>query len=260
MTIHPRLGTGRRGATAVAAGLALLMLATGCRSARKEDPILRLSAQEALTRGKTLLEKKKYAAARPYFSHAFEVEPNSAAGREALLLVADTLFDQGDTTNLIEAEAKYRDFQNRFPTSDRSAYVQYQIARALARRIVRADRDQAATHKALDAYQDLLRLYPTSEYADEAHKGIDVVRDRLAEHELLVGYFYYRYGLPKAAVSRFQGLIDDYPEYGERDRAMYYLVLAYRKEKKADEAQAALSTLRQQFPQSRWTAKLARSK
>jgi outer membrane protein assembly factor BamD len=249
-----------RWTAAAAAGLALLVLIAGCRSSRKVDPILRLSAEEALSQGKTLLERKKYAAARPYFSHAFEVEPNSAAGREALLLVADTLFAEGNTTNLIEAEAKYRDYQNRFPTSNKSAYVQYQIARTLGRRIVRADRDQSATQKALDAYQDLLRLYPTSEYADQARNEIQAVRDRLAEHELLVGYFYYRYGLAPAAVNRLKGLLDEYPDYGERDRAMYYLVLSYRKEKKADEAQATLSTLRQQFPQSRWTAKLAKLK
>jgi outer membrane protein assembly factor BamD len=246
----------RRAALALVPALVLLVASVGCHSRKREDPILRLSAAEALETGKQLFEREKYGAARPYFSHAFEVEPNSAAGREALLLVADTLFLEGNETNLIQAEAKYRDFQNRFPTSDKADYVQYQVARSLGRRIERADRDQAATAKALQAYQDLLRLYPTSPYAEKAREEMKTVRDRLAEHEFLVGSFYLRYGLPTASVIRLSGLLDRYPDYGERDKALYYLALASRAAKKADDTQATVQKLREQYPESRWLAKL----
>ena len=238
------------------AALALLVVLVGCRSGGKDDPILRLSAAESLAEGKKLFEREKYAAARPYFSHAFEVEPNSAAGREALLLVADTLFLEGAETDLIEAEAKYRDFQNRFPTSERGDYVQFQIARSLARRIERADRDQASTARALQAFEDLLRLYPTSPHAEAARTEITVVRDRLAEHEYVVGYFYLRYGLPGAAIARLSTLLERYPDFGERDKALWALGMSYNKAKKADDAQAAFTKLRGEFPQSRWLEKI----
>ncbi|KAB2958629.1 MAG: outer membrane protein assembly factor BamD [Thermoanaerobaculia bacterium] len=243
-------------AARVLAVLALLAASFGCRSGAKDDPILRLSAAESLAEGKQLFEREKYAAARPYFAHAFEVEPNSAAGREALLLVADTLFLEGSDTDLIQAEAKYRDFQNRFPTSERSDYVQYQIARSLARRIERADRDQAATVKALQAFEDLLRLYPTSPHAEEARAEIATVRDRLAEHEYVVGQFYLRYGLHKAAIARLNTLLERYPGYGERDKALWALGMSHAGAKAADDAQATFSKLRDEFPQSRWLAKV----
>ena len=246
----------RRAALALVPALALLIVTASCHAKKREDPILRLSAAEALETGKQLFAREKYSAARPYFSHAFEVEPNSAAGREALLLVADTLFLEGNDTNLIQAEAKYRDFQNRFPTSDKADYVQYQIARSLGRRIERADRDQAATVKALEAYQDLLRLYPTSSYAETARTEMKTVRDRLAEHELVVGTFYLRYGLPSAAVNRLPGLLERYPEYGERDKALYFLAMSYRAAKKADDTQATVKRLREEYPESRWLGKL----
>jgi outer membrane protein assembly factor BamD len=249
----------RRVAFALVPLLFLLVALSACRSAKHQDPILRLSAAEALDAGKKLLAGKKYAAARPYFAHAFEVEPNSAAGREALLLEADSLFLQGNSTNLIQAEAKYRDFQNRFPTSAKADYVQYQIAGSLGRRIGRPDRDQSATTKALDAYQDLLRLYPTSPYAEKARTEMASVRDRLAEHELLVGSFYLKYGLPSAAISRLTSLVDHYPDFGDRDEALYYLAMAYHASKKADDTQATVTKLKQEFPQSRWLAKLPRA-
>jgi outer membrane protein assembly factor BamD len=233
-----------------AAALALVVLATGCGSRGKDDPLLQLSAAESLAEGKKLLEKEKYAAARPYFTHAFEVEPNSAAGREALLLVADTLFLEGGETNLIQAEAKYRDFQNRFPTSDRAPYVQLQIANSLARRMERPDRDQGATAKALTAYEDLIRLYPTSEQAAAARTEVVKVRANLAEHEYQVGRFYLRYGLPKAAVNRLERLLERYPDYPERDKALLALGLAYRADSRADDAAAAFARLRTEHPQS----------
>jgi len=239
--------------------LALLVvgaLSLACGSKGREDPILRLSAAESLTEGKRLLAGEKYRQARPYLQHAFEVEPNSATGREALLLVADSLYQEGGDTNLIQAEAKYRDFQNRFPTSDRAAYVQAQIAASLAKRIERPDRDQGTTHKALEAYQDLSRLYPTSPLATDAQSELERVRVNLAEHEYLVGRFYLRFGLPKAAAARFEGLLADYPDYGAQDRVLFDLAAAYRRLKRADDAQATAQRLRKEYPQSTWIKKL----
>jgi len=236
--------------------LAAIALVAACRSGVKDDPILRLSATESLEEGKRLFELEKYAGARPYFTHAFEVEPNSSAGREALLLVADSLFLQGGDANLVQAEAKYRDFQNRFPTSERSAYVQARIAQSLARQIERPDRDQSATVKALAAYQDLLRLYPTSAEAESAQEEIAKVRDRLAEHEYLVGAFYLRYGLPQATIGRIEGLLASFPSFAETDKALFTLAQAYHRVDRADDAQATYSRLRDEFPGSPWTEKI----
>lgn len=233
-----------------------LVLAAGCGAGVKEDPILRLSAAESLAEGKRLFETEKFRQARPYLQHAFEVEPNSATGREALLMVADALFAEGGNTEMVQAEAKYRDFQNRFPTSERAAYVQAQIAASLAARMEQPDRDQEVTRKAVAAYEDLLRLYPTSPQAELAAERLREVRTSLAEHELIVGRFYYRFGMPSAASARFEYLLANFPAYDSRDRALLYLGLAYRKQKKLDEAQAAFSRLREEHPQSRWIAEI----
>lgn len=229
------------------------LLAAGCGSRGKEDPLLRLSAAESLAEGKQLLERKRYSAARPYLAHAFEIEPNSAAGREALLLVADSLFLEGGESNLIQAEAKYRDFQNRFPTSDRSAYVQLQIARSLTARMERADRDQKVTRQAREALEELLRIYPDNPEAEQARAELRTVRDRLAEHELHVGTFYLRFGLPGAAVKRFETVLAEYPDFGANDELLFHLAAAYRRVDRAEEAEETLARLRESHPESEWT-------
>ncbi len=235
----------------------LMLTGAGCKSSgAPQDPILRLSAQESIAQGKELLAKEKYDKARPYFTHAFEVEPNSGIGREALLLAADTYYLQGGTANYIQAEAKYRDFLNRFPTSDQSAYVQFQIANSLAKRMEKPDRDQNVTRKALEAYQDLARLYPTSEYAPQAQTQMQAVLANLAEHELTVARFYSRFGVPLAAVERYEYVLQTYPQYKERDKVMYDLGLAYIASREPDNAITTFDQLRKEFPKSPYVSQI----
>jgi len=235
------------------AATALLTLSPGCKSGLGEDPILRLSAAEALTEGKALMADEKYARARRYLAHAFEVEPNSLSGREALLLLADSYYLDGGAINFVQAEAKYRDFLNRFPTSDQAAYAQFQVANSLAGRMEKPDRDQSATESALAAYQELIRLYPTSEYVAGARAKIAEVRERLAEHEFVVGHFYLRRGLAVAAIHRFEDLLDAFPDYGERDEVLCNLAVAYDKSRDpahAGKAVDVVERLRREHPDS----------
>jgi outer membrane protein assembly factor BamD len=228
----------------------LMLTGAGCKSSAPQDPILRLSAQESIAQGKQLLAQQKYDKARPYFTHAFEVEPNSAIGREALLMAADTYYLQGGTANYIQAEAKYRDFLNRFPTSEQSAYVQFQIANSLAKRMEKPDRDQNVTRKALEAYQDLIRLYPTSEYAPQAQTQMQAVLANLAEHEVVVANFYTRFGVPAAAVERYDYVLQTYPQYKERDKVLYNLGLTYLSMRQTEPAATTFDQLRKEYPQS----------
>jgi outer membrane protein assembly factor BamD len=236
---------------AVAAGLG------GCKSgAQREDPLMQLSAAESLTEGQRLMGIEKFAQARKYLTHAFEVEPNSASGREALLLVADSLYKQGGTQNLVQAEAKYRDFLNRFPTSDRAAYVQLQIGNSLAARVERPDRDQSVTRKAVSAFEDLLRLYPTSDQVGPAREQLAAMRTKLGEHEFEVARFYLRYGIPIATTARLQYLLDTFPEYAAKDKVYYYMGLALTRMGKTEEAAQWFDKLRQDFPSSSFVAEI----
>jgi outer membrane protein assembly factor BamD len=245
MNLHRFIG----GGLVLVLGIAL----TACGGGVEDDPILRLSAEESLAEGRRLMENKKYSRARPYLQHAFEVEPNSAAGREALLMVADSYFLAGGTTNLLQAESKYRDFLNRFPTSSKAPNAQFQLAKALSRQIQKPDRDQSSTQKALEAWEELLSLYPASEYAAMARGERQQVIEALAEHEWVVGSFYLRYRMPAAAARRFERLLQEYPQYSEKDRVLYHLGLAYQRTGRAEDAEKAelvFQRLKKEYPDS----------
>jgi outer membrane protein assembly factor BamD len=246
----------RSQALAAVACLALLLGLTGCRTGGvQDDPVLRLSADEAFTQGKAYLETEKYAKARNHLTHAFELEPNSRQGREALLMVADSYYLDGGLSNFIQAEAKYRDFLNRFPTSDQAAYAQFQIANSLARRIQRSDRDQTPTLNALSAYEELIRLYPTSQYAEEADEQMAVVRENLAAHELTVGKFNYEYKNYLGAIHRLEKLLENYPDFSHRDQALLLLGKSYAESSNVLywlKAKETYDRLRREYPDSRY--------
>jgi outer membrane protein assembly factor BamD len=232
----------------------------GCGGGVADDPILRLSSEEAFNIGKQLMEQEKYDQAREHFAHAFQTAPNSEFGRDALLLQADAYFLWGGETNLIRAENKYRDFNNRYPTSDRASYVQYQIAKSLANRRRKPDRDQTETAKAIQAFEELLALYPTSEHAPEAEAEIEDLRISLAEHEYLVARYQFRRGLLGAAVNRFTGLLEEYPGYPERDKVVCYLGLAYNGLRQNEKATETFAQLRAEHPDSKYCKKIPQPK
>jgi outer membrane protein assembly factor BamD (BamD/ComL family) len=82
------------------------------------------------------------------------------------------------------------------------------------------------------------------------------VRSTLAEHEFLVGLFYLRYGLPLAAVERFEMLLSGYPDYAQRDKVIYHLGLAYQRAKRDEDSQAAFARLRSEHPDSPYAAQV----
>ncbi|MCY3965521.1 MAG: outer membrane protein assembly factor BamD [Acidobacteria bacterium] len=232
----------------------------------KDDPILRLSSSEALDIGKQLMEEEKFSQALRHLVHAFEVEPNSETGREGLLLAADALFLRGGYQSYVEAEQRYRDFLNRFPTSDRAAYAQFRLAAALAERIEKPDRDQQTARQALTEFENVRRLYPTSQYASQAAQRIVEVRNQLAEHEFVVGAFYYRFGAPNAAGNRFKDMLEAYPAYPEPDKILAYMCLSYvdvlkqigsrRGLDRYDYLRDACDRLRSEHPESQWLKKV----
>ena len=240
----------------ITALVALVLAACG---GRRDDPILRLSAAEALEQGTALFDQGKYREARKYLIHAFEVEPNSVAGREGLLKAADALFFQDRFDAYVEAETRYRDFLNRFPTSEQAAYAQFRIGGCLAQRVEKPNRDQQVTRRALQTFQDLIRLYPTSEYVDDAREQMQIVRNRLAEHEFIVGHFYFRSsgqnrarGLAQAAANRFEYLLENFPEYEQKDKVLAHLCVAQSRLFQPENARATCSELSTEFPNSKY--------
>jgi outer membrane protein assembly factor BamD len=215
------------------------------------DPeLLQLSKEQLFQKGEDAFAREKWQRARTYYSHLYETYANDPLGRRSLLRIADTYYEQGDPVNLVEAQYKYRDFINRYPTSEQADYAMLRIAMTSFKQMERPDRDQQKTREALEKFNDVLRTYPNSPLKAEAETRRQEVLDRLAKHEHLVARFYVKRGSFNAAVQRLNYLIDTYPNYNERAGAFYDLGTALTRLGRAGEARLYFERVVTEYPES----------
>jgi len=151
-----------------------------------------------------------------------------------------------------EAAAAYADFLKQHPYDDRLAMVTYRLGLSHFQQMLSADRDQTSTENALQVFQDYLNRFPKGQNAAEVTSMIQRCRNRLADHELYVGWFYLRIKQYQASIKRLEQVLEKYPELTHRDEAYFYLLQDYLKTGDHNKANEFYEKLYQQFPGSKY--------
>jgi outer membrane protein assembly factor BamD len=223
------------------------------------DPeFVKLTKEQLFEKGEAFFAKHRWQKARSYYSYVYENYPNDPLGRRALLRVADTYYQQGDPVNLIEAQYKYRDFINRYPTSDKGDYAMLQIAMVSYKQMEKPDRDQQKTREAVEKFNDMIRAYPHSPLRPEADAKLHEVQDRLARHEHVIARYYIKRKSYFAALQRLNALVDQYPTYTERDAVFFDLGSALTGLGRTNEAKLYYERVITEFPKSTYADKARR--
>ena len=215
----------KRTVTVLALAAALAGLGMGCRKPKTAGK--GLTAAELLHTADIEMKEGKYDAARRNLRLIEDNLPGSPEFPQAKLMLGDSFFFQNNPS-YPEAEVEYQSFLNYFPRSKMRDYALYHKALCHFSAIESAERDQAETRKALAGFQAVLAEAPGSPYAAEAKSKIVQCWRRIAEHELQVGIFYVNIYWYPGAEARLKGLLENYPDYADRERAYYYLGEAMR--------------------------------
>ncbi len=232
--------------------LLLLVLAAGCATRRVDLATLAANSDRVIWEaGQEASGKKDWESARQYYRRIIDGFPQSPLGPDARLALADSYFKEGGTANLILAVSAYREFLTFYPSNPQSDYAQYQIAESYYRQRHPPDRDQGPTVDALKEFQRFLELFPDSPRAEDVRQRIIECRQSLARSEYLVGSFYQRSRRAyRAAIARYQGIIDNYPDYQELDQVLFHLGEALLLSLRPAEAAPYLARLIQEHPES----------
>jgi outer membrane protein assembly factor BamD len=242
----------------LAAGLSVLAITlSGCGTGAiwdkffaKDDTFVEEPADKLYNEGLFLMnDKHDPKAASKKFEEVDRQHPYSDWARKSLLMSAYAFYNAGDYDSCIGAATRYVTLH---PGSPDASYAQYLIAASHYDQIPDVSRDQGRTEKAIAALEEVVRKYPTSEYAVTAKAKLEGARDQLAGKEMEIG----RYNLDKrnytAAINRFKTVVTQYQTTRHVEEALARLTEAYMAIGIVGEAQTAAAVLGHNFPDSRW--------
>jgi outer membrane protein assembly factor BamD len=235
-------------------GLALIaaLAVSGCSLIHKKKPTLayREAPVEALyTAGAERIDKHEWNDAANYFKEVERQHPYSEWSRRAILMEA---YAHYEANNYTDAIADADRFVTLYPGNAATPYAYYIKSICYFEQIVDVGRDQAATGQARAAFAEVIKRYPTTEYARDAKFKLDMTNDQLAGKEMTIGRYYLRAGDPVAAIGRFRNVLDTYQTTSDTPEALYRLVECYLTIGLAREAVQNGAVLGFNFPGDVW--------
>ena len=242
----------RSSVVAVVLACVVSVALAGCVGSRARQP--RLQYQERPVEvlysvGLERLDQRRFSEAVQFFQEVERQHPYSPWSRRAILM---QVYAQYQRNNYEEAIAAADRFIQLYPGSPQAPYAYYMKAICYFEQIVDVGRDQAATQQALVALTDVMRRFPSSQYAVDARFKIDMVNDQLAGKEMEIGRWYLRRDQPLAAIGRFRRVIEQFQTTSHTPEALYRMVEAYLTLGLTEEATRNAAVLGHNFPGSRW--------
>ncbi len=253
-TRSPTGGPSRRYWPVAFAALLLLPLIAGCSSSDDDEAKAAASAnvppvEELYNNGLDALNQKRYSTAVAQFDRVEQNYPYSTWAVNAQLMSGYTQYQQNKYTDAI---GTLDHFIQLHPAHRDIAYVYYLRALCYYEQIADVQRDQRGTDEAMKALQEVVTRFPGTPYASDARFKIDLARDHLAGHEMVIGRWYQRQQLYAAAIGRFQRVVDDYQTTNHVPEALHRLIEVYLALGLKDQARKTASVLGYNYPGSVW--------
>ncbi|HLH02308.1 MAG TPA: outer membrane protein assembly factor BamD [Bryobacteraceae bacterium] len=222
------LRSGRKALLALTAAC----LATSCFHKKYETPITKNTQQPdkvLFDQAIKDIEKGRYETARISLQTMMSTYESSEYMAKAKLAVADSWYREGGANGLAQAEAEYKDFILFYPNMEEAAEAQNRVCDIHYKQMDKSDRDWTQTLRAEEECRQVLVQFPNSKFAPQAAQKLREIQESLAEHEFVVGNFYWRRDMNPAAANRLNAVVDQYPLYSKAGEALYEAGDAYSK-------------------------------
>ena len=205
--------------------------------------------EDLYNEGLNELLAKDYETAVHTFEELERQHPYSLWATRAQMMTAYAYYRAG---LLDEAVAATGRFVRLHPGHKDLAYMYYLRGLAYYVRISDVTRDQGFTRQALAAFEEVLKRFPNSEYAQDSRLKITLTKDHLAGKEMDVGRYYQEQKRYLAAINRFKEVVMRYETSSQTPEALYRLTESYRALGIADEAKQTAAVLGYNYPESAW--------
>jgi len=214
----------------------LLALAAGllssCIHKRYETPITKNTQQPdkvLFDQAIKDIEHGRYEVARISLQTLMNTYESSEFLAKAKLAIADSWFREAGPNGLAQAEAEYKDFILFYPTMEEAAEAQARVCDIHYKQMDKSDRDWSQTLRAETECRQLVTQFPNSKFVPPTLQKLRNIQESLAEHEFVVGNFYWKREMNPAAANRLTGLVDQYPLYSKAGESLFEAGDAYSK-------------------------------
>ena len=198
--------------------------------------------------GMKFLEKGQYIKSRLALQTLINTYPDSEFTPVAFISIGESYYRAGGTSNLLQAEAQFKDFIVFNPTHEMADDAQMKIAAINFRLMREPDRDPTYSKKAMQELKKMIRDYPDSPLATTAQEVLWEVEENLATGIRVKGDFYHDRGSNKASASRYEDILDRFGNYSQLDHVVFSLAEALEQDGRVDEAGRYYEQLAKEFP------------
>ncbi|MFH1015283.1 MAG: outer membrane protein assembly factor BamD [Nitrospirota bacterium] len=231
----------------VALLLLSLALVLSCSGKPATKPVEIFDAQKTFSKANELMDKQEYEEARTALLEIKSRDLTKKYAPLAQLRIADSYTKESEPDRAIE---EYRRFLDIYPEHKYASYAQFQIAMIYFNQIEGPDRGYGGASKALEEFERLKIMFPRNPYRDIIEVRIEKCKNTIAEHEFIVGIFYYKKDSYSAAIKRFQGVLRKFPEFKKEAGALYYLAMSHKKLGEKDKAEEYFKLLIEKHPKN----------
>ena len=186
------------------------------------------------------------------FENVIKQSPGTRLATVSYLKLADLHFNISEWD---EAEINYRAFLNHSPNSHLTPYVlsrlislnYYRNVQGIIFESRESDRNMEPNRKIIQEYQRFFFLYPNNAYLSDVKTFLSRAKNDLADHELIVGNFYFEQNAFHSAILRYLHLLKKYPEYPRTEEVGLRLIEAYQANQQPDLANEMRKAMEARF-------------
>ncbi|MFH0812063.1 MAG: outer membrane protein assembly factor BamD [Pseudomonadota bacterium] len=217
---------------------------------KRADELSPPSPEKIYRKAMSLYKRNNYIDAYDAFQKCRTRYPISEWGIKSELKIADCLYYQKQYENAFN---QYQEFTRLHPTREVIDYAYYQTGMCYYKQICSIDRDQTFSSEAVKHFERLLSLFPSSPYAPSAREKIKECKQKLAEHTMYIGNFYYRTGAYEAALTRYEEALNNYYDaLSSPELLMFHMGRLYLRLDKPEEAREQFIALIRDYPESQY--------
>ena len=233
-------------------GMGALLLAaalSACGASEPEPLPPDRPAEDLYSDAEQFRQDGKWNQAATAFEEVERQHPYSELAKRAEIEASYAYYEADKYDESVGAAQRFIDLH---PGDEATPYAYYLIGLNYYQQISDVGRDQDMTQRALDAFEEMVRRYPQSDYARDASLKLDLIRDHLAGKEMTIGRWYEDKKQYVGAINRFRNVVENYQTTSQVPEALYRLTESYLSLGVHNEAQSAAAVLGYNYPGSIW--------